>query len=147
MSVARYFSVGTAARSDRISWNAPGDQVQGCVAARYRRSSSLEWWWRLVASARRRRNSELAAALGWASAKRVKLKYDTDPKVEYTQFRFIFPAHTLRHRFAFPDHRLLSSDTTRTLYVHFRAAAMSKFILDVPPFPPIHPNFIFGRRN
>lgn len=146
MSVARYFSVGTTARSDRISWNAPGDQVQGCVAARYRRSSSLEWWW-LVASARRRRNSELAAALGWASAKRVKLKYDTDPKVDYTQFDSFLQRTLLRHRFAFPDHHLLTPDTTRTLCVHFRAAAMSKFIFDVPPSPPIHPNFIFGRRD
>jgi len=118
MSVARCFGVGTAARSDRISWNAPGDQVQGCVAARYPWSSSLEWWLRYalrvrsaaVASARRPRNSELASALGWASAK-VEIRHR--PKVDYTQFRLIFPAHTLlRHRFAFRPPPL--SDTART---------------------------------
>jgi len=121
MSVARCFGVGTAAaaaRSDRISWNAPGDQVQGCVAARYPWSSSLEWWLRYalrvrsaaVAGARRPRNSELASALGWASAK-VEIRHR--PKVDYTQFRLIFPAHTLlRHRFAFRPPPL--SDTART---------------------------------
>jgi len=65
-SVARYFGVGTAARSDRISWYSlarrPGSRL--CRRAR------LEWWLVrgasrarsvTVARARRRRNSELAA--------------------------------------------------------------------------------------
>lgn len=151
-SVARYFGVGTAARSDRISWYSrarrPGSRL--CRRAR------LEWWYarresRAVGHRRPRTPTEEfrtgRAALGWASAKRVKLKHDTESRrlhtiiiiiiIIFRRHFFIFPsAHTLLHRFAFPLRR------HRTYYFRAKTAAMDDFYFRHSP-PPLD-EFYFG---